>query len=136
MGDNKMSNNYNDDITKYRKKKESNVSKSNKKSKHKHNYVECFIIYDFPFNGKISKMINLSSYCDVCGKIGSTLLNGKIRSQYTDSYSYIGNKKYISPWTNKINEIYEKHKDEIPTFHIEDIFKESFVDLTQFNEEE
>ncbi len=32
-----------DDISKYLKQKESNISKSNRKSKHKHQYKECLI---------------------------------------------------------------------------------------------
>ena len=39
------------EIPKYRKSTDCNISKSNRKSKHKHQYEECLIQYDFIFNG-------------------------------------------------------------------------------------
>ena len=117
--------NFGEEIPKYRKKKGSNKSKSNAKAKH--NYVECFTMYDFTFLDKTRKIIHLNSYCDICGKIGSSLEDGKIRSQYQDTYSTNGIKRYIIPWTNRIDEIYEKHKDEIPSFEIN--FDDKFVNL-------
>ena len=40
------------EIPKYLKQKESNISKSNRKSKHKHQYEECLIQYKSTFIGK------------------------------------------------------------------------------------
>ena len=40
------------EIPKYLKQKESNISKSNRKSKHKHQYEECLIQYRSIFAGK------------------------------------------------------------------------------------
>lgn len=54
---------FNNDIPKYIKKKESSVSKSKAKSKHKHEYVDCLLIED---NGYPRK----GTYCKICGKIG------------------------------------------------------------------
>ena len=57
-------NNYEQgDIPKYIKKKESSTSKSNIKSKHKHEYVDCLLVasggaHPYP-----------ASYCKICGKI-------------------------------------------------------------------
>ena len=49
-------------ISKHKKKKESSVSKSSVKSKHKHEYVEClFINNETPHRG---------TCCKICGKIG------------------------------------------------------------------
>lgn len=118
-------NNY-DEIPKYRKKQKSGVSKSKEKSKHKHNYVECFIKYDMDVLGKNRTFTGLRSYCDICGKIGGTLDNGKIRNQYHDTKVTHNNRTFISPWTNKIEEIYEKHKDEVPTFYLND-FMDKYV---------
>ena len=48
-----MSNYMQDDgVGKYRKQMESNISKSNRKSKHKHQYNECLIQYESTFAGK------------------------------------------------------------------------------------
>lgn len=48
-----MSNHTQDDeVGKYKKQTESNISKSNRKSKHKHQYEECFIQYTITFAGK------------------------------------------------------------------------------------
>lgn len=43
------------EIPKYLKSTESNISKSNRKSKHKHHYEECLIQYDSTFVGKINR---------------------------------------------------------------------------------
>lgn len=42
------------EIPKYKKPKKSNISKSNYKSKHKHQYKECLIQYSIVFAGKHS----------------------------------------------------------------------------------
>lgn len=60
------------EIGKYVKKKESNTSKADKKSKHKHIYEECIILdtndkhwrYDKHFPKPL-----LATYCTVCGKV-------------------------------------------------------------------
>ena len=64
------------EIPKYKKSKKSNISKSNHKSKHKHQYEECLIQYDSTFVGKIIRHTRLTGYCTICGKIGS-VKNGK-----------------------------------------------------------
>lgn len=43
------------EIPKYLKLTKSNISKSNRKSKHKHQYEECLIQYDSTFVGKINR---------------------------------------------------------------------------------
>lgn len=43
---------YEYEIPKYPKSTESNISKSNRKSKHKHHYEECLIQNKFIFTGK------------------------------------------------------------------------------------
>lgn len=56
------------EIPKYKKSKKSNISKSNHKSKHKHQYEECLIQYDSTFVGKINRYTRLTGYCTICGK--------------------------------------------------------------------
>lgn len=58
------------EVPKYKKSKDSNISKSNRKSKHKHKYEECIIQYPFTFAGKNNIRTQLCSYCTICGKIG------------------------------------------------------------------
>lgn len=41
-----------DEVGKYRKKKQSNISKSKYKSKHKHEYESCLIQYTYEIYGK------------------------------------------------------------------------------------
>jgi hypothetical protein len=72
------------DIPKYLKSTESNISKSNRKSKHKHIYKECLIQYKWNFKcntftqeEKEHIHTQLNSYCTICGKIGGYLKNGK-----------------------------------------------------------
>jgi hypothetical protein len=54
----------------YKKKKESNTSKANKKSKHKHIYDKVAILET---HGVTWNMTNVFQYCSVCGKIGPQL---------------------------------------------------------------
>lgn len=64
------------EIPKYLKQKESNISKAKKKSKHKHQYEECLIQYNLKMrsaNKPTTLMTSLSSYCIVCGKIGKKI---------------------------------------------------------------
>ena len=56
-------NNAYDEIPKYLKQKESNVSKAHKKSKHKHQYAECLIRYKFEWDEKAKMRTCLRSYC-------------------------------------------------------------------------
>lgn len=91
-----------DEIPKYLKQKESNTSKSNRKSKHKHQYEECLIQYPITFAGKSYTKTGLYNYCTICGKIGDRF-----------------------PET----ELYKKHYHKLPVFFIEDIWKEKYVNL-------
>lgn len=68
------------EIPKYLKQKESNISKSNRKSKHKHQYEECLIQYPITFAGKTHISTKLYGYCVICGKIGS-VKNGKYKAE-------------------------------------------------------
>nr|DAF38019.1 MAG TPA: hypothetical protein [Caudoviricetes sp.] len=65
------------DITKYLKQKESNISKSNHKSKHKHHYEECLIQYRSTFIGKTCLNTDLYTYCTICGKINERFKENK-----------------------------------------------------------
>lgn len=64
------------EIPKYFKSTESNISKSNRKSKHKHHYEECLIQYESTFAGKNYLNTGLYTYCTICGKI-----NERVKSQ-------------------------------------------------------
>lgn len=60
---NTMNNFEENDIPKYVKKKHSSTSKSNTKSKHKHEYVDCLLVE------RGSNKPYISSYCHICGKV-------------------------------------------------------------------
>lgn len=72
-------NQYEPEIPKYLKSTEINISKSNRKSKHKHRYEECLIQYPFSFAGKNSIQTQLCSYCTICGKIGDRLKDSIVK---------------------------------------------------------
>lgn len=65
------------EIPKYLKSKESNISKSNRKSKHKHHYEECLIQYRSTFIGKTRLNTDLYTYCTICGKINERFKENK-----------------------------------------------------------
>lgn len=111
---------------KYRKSKDSNVSKISKKSKHKHLYEECLIRYDFSVMDKPTTHTSLCSYCTICGKIGERFKEDKsIVSDYTRKSTIFG-KTYDSYISS--DELYEKYKDKLPIFKLNDMF-DHYVNL-------
>lgn len=70
-----MSCKYEDDqeVSKYIKKRESNISKIKKKSNHKHIYKPCLITYkNRYFKNPNNSILFKGDYCIVCGKIYDT----------------------------------------------------------------
>lgn len=121
--------NQEQDIPKYYKTTNSNISKNNRKSKHKHNYKECLIQYQSTFAGKNHLNTRLYTYCTICGKIGDKLTeNISIVKDYTRIINTSIGKCY-----SRIpdEELYEKYHDRLPVFFIENIYKEKYVDLEQ-----
>lgn len=103
------------DIPKYRKTTESSVSKSHKKSKHKHQYTSVLFHYNIEVYGKSIEKYNRGQYCTICGRIGDfhpfeskkiTMENGKSYYQNLTSQEILN--KYsnltiidIDPFLNK-----------------------------------
>lgn len=115
------------EIPKYLKQKESNISKSNRKSKHKHCYEECLIQYPFSFVGKNSIQTQLCSYCIICGKIGDRVKDSIVKDYIK---SELHNRRIIYSVMSG-TELYEKYHDKLPVFFAEDIFKEKYINLEQ-----
>ena len=117
------------EIPKYLKQKESNISKSNRKAKHKHRYEECLIQYNLNHANKNTIITSLHSYCTICGKIGDRFKEDKsIVKDYRKLIDTpIGECYYLI----SDEELYEKYHDKLPVFFVEDIFKEKYVDLEQ-----
>ena len=68
------------EIPKYFKYQKSDTSKANKKSKHKHQYEECWIQYNLKIglaNKPVKLVTSLESYCTICGKIGDRFKEDK-----------------------------------------------------------
>ena len=119
------------EIPKYLKSTESNISKSNRKSKHKHHYEECLIQYRFTFAGKTCLNTGLHTYCTICGKINERFKENKsIVKDYVRTVDTPIGKCY-----SRISdeELYEKYHDKLPAFFVEDIYKEKYVNLEQNN---
>ena len=115
------------EIPKYLKSTESNISKSNRKSKNKHHYEECLIQRPFSFAGKNSIHTQLCSYCTICGKIGDRLKDSIVKNYIK---SDLHNRKTIYSVMSG-TKLYEKYHDKLPVFFVEDIYKEKYVDLEQ-----
>lgn len=124
-------NQYETEIPKYYKSAESNVSKSNRKSKHKHQYEECLIQYNFDFVGKNHLITCLHSYCTICGKIGGKFKgsNSIVKDYRRTVDTPIG--KCYSHITSE--ELYERYHDKIPVFFIKDIYRQKYIVLEQNN---
>ena len=121
------------EIPKYLKQKESNISKSNRKSKHKHHYEECVIQYRFTYAGKTCLNTGLYTYSTICGKINERFKENKsiVKDYIREVNSPIGKCKCYSRISDE--ELYEKYNDKLPVFFVEDIYKEKYVDLAQNN---
>lgn len=111
------------EIPKYKKSKKSNISKSNHKSKHKHQYEECLIHYDSTFVGKINRYTRLTGYCTICGKIGS-VKNGKYETELDELEQLRKERQGDSKFCVFISdeEIYERYHNKLPVFYIDDPF--------------
>lgn len=134
-----MTQKYNSDseIPKYLKQKESNVSKVNKKSKHKHQYEECLIQYKWNFKSNAFTQeekerihTSLSSYCTICGKIGGIIKNSKYQKEIDvlQKQRQTGSNFWISL---SGEEIYKMYHDKLPVFFVDNIFTEKYVNLKQ-----
>lgn len=99
-----------DEVGKYRKKKQSNISKSKYKSKHKHEYESCLIRYRYEMYGKKISSIQIASCCRLCGKIGTNIDSNRKRSEKTADGFY-------RMLTSK--EILERN-DDLPIFNLDD----------------
>lgn len=121
------------EIPKYLKSTESNISKSNRKSKHKHHYKECLIQYKSIFAGKARLNTGLYTYCTICGKINEQFKENKsiVKDYIREVNSPIKNRKCYSRISDE--ELYEKYHDKLPVFFVEDIYKEKHVDLEREN---
>lgn len=125
------------EIPKYLKQKESDVSKSNRKSKHKHQYEECLIQYKWNFKSNAFTQeekerihTSLSSYCTICGKIGGIIKNSKYQKEIDvlQKQRQTGSNFWISL---SGEEIYKMYHDKLPVFFVDNIFTEKYVNLKQ-----
>lgn len=112
------------EIPKYLKQKESDISKANKKSKHKHRYEECLIRYTW--NWEENKIhTSLKSYCSICGKINDKMKNS-IVIDYMQKVDTPVEKCYRLILEDVL---YEAYHDRLPVFFVENICKDKYVNL-------
>lgn len=112
------------EIPKYLKRKEHNISKANKKSKHRHQYEECLIRYKW--NWEENKIhTSLNSYCIICGKINDKMKNS-IVIDYMQKVDTPMGKRYIQISEDVLYDIYHGR---LPVFYVEDICKDKCVNV-------
>ena len=112
------------EIPKYLKWKEHNISKANKKSKHKHQYEECLIRYKW--NWEENKIhTSLNSYCIICGKINDKMKNSIVIDYMQKVDTPIG-KRYIQI---SEDQLYDTYHGRLPVFYVEDICKDKCVNV-------
>lgn len=114
------------EIPKYKKSTESNILKSNRKAKHKHQYKECLIQYLISFAGKDRIQTHLCSYCIICGKIGDRVKDSIVKDYIK---SELHNRRTICS-VMSATELYEKYHNKLPVFFVKDMF-EKYVYLKQ-----
>ena len=112
------------EIPKYLKWKENDISKANKKSKHKHQYKECLIRYKWKWEeNKIHTSLN--SYCTICGKINDKMKNSIVIDYMQKVDTPVG-KRYIQISEDVLYDIYHGR---LPVFSVEDICNDKYVNL-------
>ena len=99
-----------DEVGKYRKKTDSNTSKSKVKAKHKHMYKSCLITGSFGHTNL--QHVSIASYCTICGKIGRKI------DPMRDVVEHVSD-KHIRMLSSE--EILEQNKD-LEIFDIGDMF--------------
>ena len=124
-----MCNQIDNEIPKYIKQKESDISKADKKSKHKHQYEECLIQYNMktklPNKPTILKT-TLSSYCTICGKINGIMKNS-IVTDYKRKGTRLNGETYYYHMSDE--ELYNRYHNRLPVFFVEDKWKDNYVKL-------
>ena len=90
-----------EEIPKYRKKKQSSVSKAERKSDYKHEYADCLLI------DSENRPIK-AQYCTICGKIIDVQLFETVRVE--QGYRMLDSE-----------EIYQKYKD-LPQFMVNSVW--------------
>lgn len=120
-----------------KRKRKVMYQKANLNQKHKHQYKECLLQYDyyFPYTNKVIKHTSLCSYCVICGKIGDRFPEDKsiVKDYVREIDSLIKNYKHYSHISDE--ELYEKYHNKMPIFFVEDIFKEKYVTIDGNNRE-
>lgn len=107
------------EIPKYKKSTEGNISKSNRKAKHKHQYKECLIQYPISFAGKDRIQTHLCSYCIICGKIGDRVKDSIVKD-YVKSEEY---SRGIFYSVMSGTELYEEYHNRMLVFFVKDMFE-------------
>lgn len=95
---------FENEIPKYRKKKDLSVSDSRAKSKHKHIYKDCLLVVeDRPLK---------ATYCTICGKVGNVKFfdfikteNGHHRMLHDDEIY----RKYRKLEIKEVSDFYQKY---------------------------
>lgn len=102
------------EVGKYIKKKDSNVSKANMKSNHKHIYKEA-LIDELEYG-----IVGIGTYCEICGKLDNLVIpHDIIKSDY--------GAKYRSLTKEEIRVRYSY----LPHFTIDNWYKTKFVNLEE-----
>ena len=105
-------------------KRKNDISKANKKSKHKHQYEECLIRYKW--NCEENKIhTSLNSYCTICGKINDKMKNSIVIDYMQKVDTPVG-KRYIQISEDVLYDIYHGR---LPVFSVEDICNDKYVNL-------
>lgn len=118
---------YEQEIPKYKKSTESNISKSNRKAKHKHQYKECLIQYPISFVGKDRIQTHLCSYCTICGKIGDRVKDSIVKDYIKSELHSRGISYSIMSGT----ELYEEYHDKLPVFFVNDMFEDKYIQINK-----
>ena len=112
------------EIPKYLKRKENDISKANKKSKHKHQYEECLIRYKW--NWEENKIhTSLNSYCTICGKINDKMKNSIVIDYMQKVDTPVG--KCCIQISEDV--LYDIYHGRLPVFFVEDICNDKYVNL-------
>lgn len=107
----------------YLKKKESNISKANKKSKHKHIYDKTVVI-EYQHKDTYANVRQAAfTYCSICGKLGKHIPNTYMRKNEDGTYHFWTKEDYQEAFSDAIWIQLEKGKSFFDIYNINEVLK-------------
>ena len=110
----------------YRKKKDGDVSKANKKSKHKHIYDKT-CVFEYQYKGWASVHYAGYTYCSICGKLGKHIPDTYMSKREDGTYYFWQKEDYEKAFPDALWIKLEKGKSFFNIDNINEVINNGLV---------